>query len=185
VDAILASVWSAERLVSPRGREVRRTSLPASPRDLTGVSGGAYAAHAQGPTPDEWAVDARADRQHRSDWTRHDPCHGRRGAGSGSTGPVSRAPRCASSTEVIAKALTGHDQPEHVLALKQALALYDAYTNQVRECDGEIEGRFQAIKPVWTDELPRWTGRTSPPLTTRMPPPTMRAASSIRWWAST
>jgi transposase len=35
--------------------------------------------------------------------------------------------RCASSTEEIAKALTGHDQPEHVFALKQALASYDAY----------------------------------------------------------
>ena len=34
-----------------------------------------------------------------------------------------RAPRCASSTDDIAKALTGHYQPEHVLALKQALAL--------------------------------------------------------------
>jgi hypothetical protein len=65
-----------------------------------------------------------------------------------------RASRCASSTEEIAKALTGHDQPEHVFALKQALALYDAYTDQVRECDGEIERRFQAIKPVWLDELP-------------------------------
>ena len=59
-----------------------------------------------------------------------------------------RAPRCASSTEDIAKALTGHYQPEHVFALKQALALYDVYTEQVRECDGEIERRFQAIKPV-------------------------------------
>jgi transposase len=65
-----------------------------------------------------------------------------------------RAPRCASNTEEIAKALTGHYQPEHIFALKQALALYDAYTDQVRECDGEIERRFQAIKPVWPDELP-------------------------------
>jgi transposase len=65
-----------------------------------------------------------------------------------------RAPRCASRTEEIAKALTGHYQPEHVVALKQALALYDAYTDQVRQCDGEIERRFQAIKPVWTDALP-------------------------------
>jgi transposase len=65
-----------------------------------------------------------------------------------------RAPRCASSTEEIAKALTGHYQPEHVFALKQALALYDVYTEQVRECDAEIERRFQAIKPVGPDELP-------------------------------
>ena len=65
-----------------------------------------------------------------------------------------RVPRCASSTEDIAQALTGHDQPEHVFALTQALALYDVYTEQVRECDGEIDRRFQAIKPVWPDELP-------------------------------
>jgi transposase len=32
-----------------------------------------------------------------------------------------------------------HYQPEHVFALKQALALYDAYTAQVRECDAAIE----------------------------------------------
>jgi transposase len=62
--------------------------------------------------------------------------------------------RCASSTEEIAKALTGHYQPEHVFALKQALALYDTYTAQVRECDAEIERRFQAITPVWPDALP-------------------------------
>jgi transposase len=65
-----------------------------------------------------------------------------------------RAPRCASSTEDIAKALTGHYQPEHIFALKQALALDDVYTEQVRECDAEVERRFQAIKPVWPDELP-------------------------------
>ena len=41
-----------------------------------------------------------------------------------------------------------------MFALKQALALYDAFTDQVRECDAEIERRFQAIKPVWSDALP-------------------------------
>jgi transposase len=65
-----------------------------------------------------------------------------------------RERRCASSTEAIAKAVTGHDQPEPVFALKQALALYDAYTEQVRECDAELERRFPAITPVWPDELP-------------------------------
>ena len=65
-----------------------------------------------------------------------------------------REPQCASSTEDLAKALTGHDQPEHVFALKQALALYDAYTEQVRACDAAIEQRVQAIKPVGTDALP-------------------------------
>jgi transposase len=65
-----------------------------------------------------------------------------------------REPRCASSTDDIAKALPGHYQPEPVFALKQALALYDAYPEQVRECDAAIEQRFQAIKPVGTDALP-------------------------------
>jgi hypothetical protein len=65
-----------------------------------------------------------------------------------------RAPRCASSTADIAQALTGHDPPEHVFALKQALALYAVYTEQVREGDAEIERRFQASKPVGPDELP-------------------------------
>ncbi len=86
-----------------------------------------------------------------------------------------RAACCASSTEEIAKALTGHDQPEHVFALKQALALYDVYTEQLRECDADIERRFQAIKPAWPDELPPLNRRTRAAPTTRMPPPMMPA----------
>jgi hypothetical protein len=50
--------------------------------------------------------------------------------------------------------LTGHDRPEHVFALKQALALYDTYTEQVREYDVEIPRHFQAIRPAWPDTLP-------------------------------
>ena len=65
-----------------------------------------------------------------------------------------RDPRCAHSTEDIAKALTGHYRAEHVFALQQALALYDVYTAQVRECDAEIARHFQAIMPVWDDDLP-------------------------------
>jgi transposase len=65
-----------------------------------------------------------------------------------------RDPRCAHSTEDIAKALTGHYRAEHVFALQQALALYDVYTAQVRECDAEIARQFQAITPVWDDDLP-------------------------------
>lgn len=65
-----------------------------------------------------------------------------------------RDPRCAHSTEEIAKALTGHYRAEHVFALKQALALYDIYTIQVCECDAEIERQFQAIKLLWSDEPP-------------------------------
>lgn len=65
-----------------------------------------------------------------------------------------RNPRCAHSEAEIAKALSGNYRPEHVFALKQALALYDAYTEQLRECDAEIEKQFQAIKPVTEDDPP-------------------------------
>jgi transposase len=66
-----------------------------------------------------------------------------------------RDPRCVHSTDEIAKALTGHYRPEHVFALKQALALYDFYTQQARECDGEIEKQFSVMKPRHDqDDLP-------------------------------
>ena len=61
---------------------------------------------------------------------------------------------CAKSEAEIAKALTGNYRPEHVFALKQALALYDAYTEQIRECDHEIERQFSALKPTHDDDLP-------------------------------
>jgi transposase len=66
-----------------------------------------------------------------------------------------RDPRCASSQTEIAKALTGHYRPEHVFALKQALALYDAYTVQIAECDQELEQQFSVLRPVHEDhDLP-------------------------------
>jgi transposase len=65
-----------------------------------------------------------------------------------------RQPNCKHSEAEIAKALTGNYRPEHVFALKQALALYDAYTTQLQQCDAEIERQFQAIKPVTEDDPP-------------------------------
>jgi transposase len=61
---------------------------------------------------------------------------------------------CAHSRADIAKALTGHDRGEHVLALPQALTLYDVYTAQVRECDAQIARHCRAITPMWDDDLP-------------------------------
>jgi transposase len=58
-----------------------------------------------------------------------------------------RDPRCQHSEDEIAKALTGNYRPEHVFALKQALALYDFYTAQVGECDRELEQQFSVLKP--------------------------------------
>jgi len=59
-----------------------------------------------------------------------------------------RDPRCHSSEAEIAKALTGNYQPEHLFALKQALELYDFYSQQIKACDAEIEQKYAAIKPV-------------------------------------
>jgi transposase len=75
-----------------------------------------------------------------------------------------RQPRCQHSTEDIAKALTGNYRPEHVFALQQALALYDFYTTQLKDCDAEIKRQYQALKPVVDPEqypLPPSTKKNS------------------------
>lgn len=50
-----------------------------------------------------------------------------------------RQPGCRSSSELIAKALTGTWKEELVFVLGQALKLYDAYSAQIVVCDREIE----------------------------------------------
>jgi transposase len=49
-----------------------------------------------------------------------------------------RDPRCQASIEEIGAALTGHYQPEHVFALRLALARYEFDHGQVADCDREI-----------------------------------------------
>ncbi len=46
--------------------------------------------------------------------------------------------RCKNSVEVIAKSLDGHYKPDQLFVLKQALNLYDSYTDLIEECDREI-----------------------------------------------
>jgi transposase len=65
-----------------------------------------------------------------------------------------RQPGCAKSETEFVKALTGNYRDEHIFALKQAVALYDAYTQQILECDQELERKFSALKPIHNDELP-------------------------------
>jgi transposase len=65
-----------------------------------------------------------------------------------------RDPRCRSSQDELAKALTGHYRPEHLFMLKQAVELYDVYTEQMRACDAEIERQYSAIKPIFDEPLP-------------------------------
>ncbi len=53
--------------------------------------------------------------------------------------------RCVHSSEQIAKALTGAYRDEHVFALKQALALYDFYTQEIAECDVQMEQQYRKM----------------------------------------
>jgi len=62
--------------------------------------------------------------------------------------------RCHHGEADIAKALTGNYRAEHVFALKQSLALYDAYSEQLRACDAEIESQYAAIRPRFDPDDP-------------------------------
>jgi transposase len=53
--------------------------------------------------------------------------------------------RCHSSVETIEKALTGSYRAEHLFALEQALALYDAYHEKASACDARIEAVLKEL----------------------------------------
>jgi transposase len=53
--------------------------------------------------------------------------------------------RCHASAETIEKALTGSYRSEHLFALEQALALYDAYHEKVSACDARIEAVLKEL----------------------------------------
>ena len=67
-----------------------------------------------------------------------------------------RQANCKADEATLIKALTGNWRNEHLFALKQSLALFDAYTDQLTACDAEIERRFAVVKPRWDapDDLP-------------------------------
>jgi transposase len=54
---------------------------------------------------------------------------------------------CKYSEDEIAKALEGHYKREHLLALKQAVELYDFYDRQLQACDAELEAMYQEFQP--------------------------------------
>jgi transposase len=56
-----------------------------------------------------------------------------------------RDTRCHASVETITKALTGHYGAEHLFALEQALALYDAYQEKASACDARIEAVLKQL----------------------------------------
>jgi len=58
-----------------------------------------------------------------------------------------RDPRCKASEAEIAAALTGHYQREHLFSLHQAVAAYDFYTQQLADCEAEIEQQYAVFEP--------------------------------------
>jgi transposase len=93
-----------------------------------------------------------------------------------------RQPGVKKSSSEIAKALTGHYRPEHLFALKQALALYDFYSQQIRECDAEIERQFTNLKPtVPPDDLPRLGPSDKPESKSKNGPPYDARSLLYRW----
>src|SRR5438094_5320230 len=74
--------------------------------------------------------------------------------------------RCKADLEAVRAALVGNYQPEHLFALKQALALYDFYQERVGECDAEIEqtlARLNVDKRCPAEPLPKAKHRTQQP----------------------
>jgi transposase len=61
--------------------------------------------------------------------------------------------RIHSSTDEIAKALTGDYRAEHLFVLQQELALYDIHQKQIKMCDAQIE-QCLANFPAQTEEPP-------------------------------
>ncbi|MGD2207686.1 MAG: IS110 family transposase [Anaerolineae bacterium] len=59
---------------------------------------------------------------------------------------------CAKSEEEIARALQGNYRLEHLFVLKQALAQYDFYLQQIRECDAQMEAMYADLPPSDPDE---------------------------------
>lgn len=59
-----------------------------------------------------------------------------------------------SSQDDLIKALTGHYRKEHLFVLRQALRMFDSYSDRISECDQEIERFLNDIQPPSDPELP-------------------------------
>jgi transposase len=65
-----------------------------------------------------------------------------------------RRGRCQHSDAEMIKALTGHYRKEHLFVLKQALAMFDTFSQRLEECDQEIERLLEEITPELPDDFP-------------------------------
>ena len=57
-----------------------------------------------------------------------------------------RHERCHNPKEVIEASLVGNYRPEHLFSLKQALELYDYYTQKISECDHQIAQQTKKLE---------------------------------------
>jgi transposase len=53
-----------------------------------------------------------------------------------------REPNCSGTEQMFVDALTGNYRPEHLFALKQAVALFDFHQKLIAECDVQIEAEL-------------------------------------------
>jgi len=65
-----------------------------------------------------------------------------------------RQGRLQHTQEDLVKALSGHYRQEYVFVLKQALMMFDTYTQRVAECDQEIQAWLNEIKPEPPTDFP-------------------------------
>ena len=74
--------------------------------------------------------------------------------------------RCRADVGAVRAALVGNYQPEHLFALKQAVALYDFYQGRVDECDVEIERMLTQLNVAHqapSEPMPKARHRTQQP----------------------
>ncbi len=69
---------------------------------------------------------------------------------------------CKHSQEELIKALTGHYRAEHLFVLKQAVELYESFSQRLQECDQEIEGWLEEIQPDLPDDFPSLPSNPKP-----------------------
>lgn len=74
--------------------------------------------------------------------------------------------RCKESSKTIEKSLEGNYQEEHLFSLKQAVELFDYYTQKISECDHQIEEILRLLgsdKQLPNESLPKAQQSTKRP----------------------
>lgn len=59
-----------------------------------------------------------------------------------------RDPSCHAKEQEFVDALSGNYRPEYLFTLKQVVALFDAYQNQIAECDRQLETVLSELSPL-------------------------------------